>query len=208
MGSLAFTGYRRRLELMSDDSRTRGIIAYNTALRAAQQNLSCLEATLKVGTQKADIRTLTRRCLAGAMSQQELLLQDSFNEACGDLDKILADHESRHRSVLSKMDSDAADERHRLQQEMDRANQRIQAARETSERAREAISTAQDVPRFDADAIGDIDRLRQDIEASKQTVARLEGRLRNAKPRPRETIPDILKTLRSPTVRIRDRQNG
>jgi hypothetical protein len=39
-------------------------------------------------------------------------------------------------------------------------------------------------------------------------VARLEGRLRNAKPRPRDTIPEILKTLRSPTVRIRDRRNG
>jgi hypothetical protein len=200
--------YRRPLIFMSHDSRVRGTIAYNTALRTAQQNLSCLEATLKIGGQKTDIRALNRRSLAGVISQQEILLRDPFTEPTFDLDQILAEHESRHRSVLSKMDSDATEERHRLQQEMNRANQRIQAARKASERARETRSTAVDVPRFDSDAIGDIDRLRKDVDASKQMVASLEARLKHRKSRPRDTIQDILKTTRSPTVRIRDRRNG
>jgi DNA mismatch repair ATPase MutS len=182
-----------------DSRRARETVSYNTALRAAHQNISCLEAVSKMGSQKADIRRLTRRFLAGSMSQQEILLRDSFVEASRDLNEVLANGESRHRSVLAKMETEAAEERHKLQQEIECATRRIQSARESCERSRKTLSAVPEVSRSDLRSFDEVTEHRDPEIETDSRLKPLESDRKNP-------IRDLLSNFRSPTIRIRDRE--
>jgi hypothetical protein len=107
-------------------------VAYNTALTAANRNLSRLEAVLKIGSQNRYPKSWVAVSWRVQMPQQEILLRDSFLEASRDLNDVFGGWGGRNlttASILTKMEAEAAEERHKLQHAIERAGHRIQAAR-------------------------------------------------------------------------------
>jgi gas vesicle protein len=190
-----------------DSARRQEVAAYNVALDTARLNLLCLTATEALATGKQDLRALTVRNLQGSVAWRE---QQQKVDASTTLDNVIAKQTAKHQSVLRQIESDADEHRRELQHQLEAATSRVRAARDDADEARGIIDAAGDIPRFDVDAIGDaaaVEKLRRNIDASRQTISRLEARLESIRNRPKATIRDILDTTSPPAFRIRSRRS-
>jgi hypothetical protein len=186
-------------------SRANENIAYTTSMSALKLNISTIEGTFAIAARKSDVRTLSRRCLAGQASIEEQLSAPVASEEAWErnLAGILSAHESRHRSALDEIEAETAAEQEKLKQQIELADDRIRRARESIADSRPGMATADAIPAFDPDAIGDIDKLKQSIAQSQRTIAKLEERLgRDPQQRQLRGLQEVLDATSPPALHI------
>lgn len=159
--------------MMEDSEREKALLTSTVALAAAKLNLTCMEATFALADRKTEMRLLGRRNLAGLASMHELMADG--NEWERNLDKRVTSIKERHTDALKRLEEESNTERRLLETDMQVYEGRIRAADKAMRLASDEFERHRGVQVVNPDTIGDLPRLRRNVDELRRTVRTLEG---------------------------------
>lgn len=171
------------------------VIAFNMALISGKLNVTSMEATLAVAQRKGQVKNLERQYIAGSLSLGLHSANPVFNEDAWieSVDKKIEALRTRHQNTMKQMEDDGINEQQELEKQIKEADERIRNANREIGTATDELDVAKRAaPVFDRTAIGDVERIRRNVEASRDIVARLEKKIENFRDRKSDSIRDIL----------------
>lgn len=160
-------------------AQRKDIIAYNMALASGNLNITLMEAMHSLAVRKEQMRVLGRRYLLGRLTAEEqtenpLIKEKAWAES---VDKKIASLKERHSDAMTQMNMEAEEKERTLRNEITTYKARIDELKDKLNTTSQYMK-ANKVPEFDIRAVGDTNKLKRNVNALKETIARMERDLK------------------------------
>ena len=181
--------------MSENHAHAKQVVAFNMALVSGKLNVTSMEATLAVAQRKDQVKELERQYILGSVSLGSQKMNPVFSEDAWteSVDKKIEALKARHRDAMQQLEDEGLRQQKELERQIEEVDARIRKAQNETNAATDELEIARrGAPVFDRGAIGDVERIRRNVDASRDIVARLEKKIENFRERKTESIRDIL----------------
>lgn len=162
------------MEEKTKDEINKDNISWNAALSAAYTNVSCVEETLAISVQKAQIQNEQKKFLGNSIilmdkNDSHIDDQDAWSQI---VDDSLKKHDNEHKIRIEKMRTMYEDSKAVLEAELRTVDQRLQGLVEEYDEAKKLLT--RQIPENIPTKIEDMQNLKDRIEKAKKALEELD----------------------------------